>query len=322
MGIDKPDVRFVAHLDMPKSVEGYYQETGRAGRDGLPANAWLAYGLQDVVQLRRMIDESDADDGYKRVQVSKLDAMLGFCETSECRRVRLLAYFGETSTACGNCDTCLNPPESFDGTVAVQQLLSCVHRTGSRFGAMHVIAVLRGEDTDRILHWRHHELSTFGIGKDRSLQEWRAIIRQCIALRLLVVDHSAYGALKPTAASRDALRGNQRITLRQFAAEKKRARAKGRAGNGPAADVPEASRDLYDALRAWRLETARVRGVPAYVIFHDATLREIASARPASVGALRGVSGVGERKLDAYGAAIVSIVQGASAPADVATDRG
>ncbi len=187
MGIDKPDVRFVAHLDLPKSVEGYYQETGRAGRDGLPADAWMAYGLQDVVQLRRMIDESEAGEAQKRIQAAKLDAMLGLCETAECRRVRLLAYFGETAAPCGNCDNCLDPPATFDGTLAAQQLLSCVYRTGQRFGAMHVIDVLRGESTDKVGQRGHDKLSTFGIGSDRGAREWRAIVRQCIAHGLLAV---------------------------------------------------------------------------------------------------------------------------------------
>ena len=199
MGIDKPDVRFVAHLDLPKSVEGYYQETGRAG---LPADAWMAYGLQDVVQLRRMIDESEAGEAQKRIQAAKLDAMLGLCETAECRRVRLLGYFGEAAAPCGNYDTCLDPPATFDGTLAAQQLLSCVYRTGQRFGAMHVIDVLRGEATAKVTQRRHDKLSTFGIGAGRSGREWRAIVRQCIALGLLEVDHDSYGALKLTPASR------------------------------------------------------------------------------------------------------------------------
>ncbi|MHB1313832.1 MAG: DNA helicase RecQ, partial [Gemmatimonadaceae bacterium] len=207
MGIDKPDVRFVAHLDLPKSIEGYYQETGRAGRDGEPADAWMAYGLQDVVQLRRMIEESEGGEDYRKVQLTKLDAMLGFCETSDCRRVRLLGYFGEQSAPCGNCDTCLNPPVSIDGTIAMQQLLSCIYRVGQRFGAMHVMDVLRGEHTDKVLHWRHTELSTFGIGAERSAQEWRAIIRQGIALGLIVVDHDQFSALKLTRAARAVLTG-------------------------------------------------------------------------------------------------------------------
>jgi ATP-dependent DNA helicase RecQ len=306
MGIDKPDVRFVAHLDLPKSIEGYYQETGRAGRDGSPADAWMAYGLQDVVQLRRMIDESEAGEAYKKIQTGKLDAMLGFCETSECRRVRLLAYFGEASAACGNCDTCLEPPASFDGTVAVQQLLSCIYRTGQRFGAMHVIDVLHGEITDKVMQWRHQDLSTFGIGRDRVAQEWRAIIRQCIALGLLVVDHDAYSALRLTGASRPVLKGEQRVLLREWrkAAKAKRSRPAARAGE----DLAPGASGLFEALRAWRLDAARRHGVPAYVIFHDATLKEIARAQPRTLAALRGIAGVGARKLEAYGEDIVRLV--------------
>ena len=304
MGIDKPDVRFVAHLDLPRSVEGYYQETGRAGRDGLAADAWMAYGLQDVVQLRRMIDESEAGEAQKRIQAAKLDAMLGLCETAECRRVRLLAYFGEASGPCGNCDTCLDPPATFDGTLAAQQLLSCVYRTGQRFGAMHVIDVLRGEATAKVTQRGHDKLSTFGIGAERSGRDWRAIARQCIALGLLQVDHDSYGALRLTGESRGVLKGERRVALRAWREAKRSTRRKG---------LPEelsgAAQTLFERLRAWRIDAARRHGVPAYVIFHDATLAEIARARPASLDALRGISGVGARKLEAYGADIVGLVQ-------------
>jgi ATP-dependent DNA helicase RecQ len=304
MGIDKPDVRFVAHLDLPKSVEGYYQETGRAGRDGDPANAWMAYGLQDVVQLRRMIDESEADEAYKRVMAGKLDAMLGLCETTGCRRTRLLQYFGEPSSPCGNCDTCLEPPDSFDGTIAVQQLISCIHRTGRRFGAMHVIAVLRGEENDKILQWRHTDLSTYGIGADRTAPEWRAIIRQCIAHGLIVVNHEAYGALVPTEASRAVLKGEQSVSLRVY-----KTPAKGKATRRTAAAAANPVDDpLFERLRAWRAEAAREHGVPAYVIFHDATLRAIAEIQPTSLHDLRGVAGIGAKKLEAYGDAILEVV--------------
>jgi ATP-dependent DNA helicase RecQ len=305
MGIDKPDVRFVAHLDLPKSVEGYYQETGRAGRDGLPADAWMAYGLQDVVQLRRMIDESEAGEAQKRIQAAKLDAMLGLCETAECRRVRLLGYFGEASGPCGNCDTCLDPPATFDGTQAAQQLLSCVYRTGQRFGAMHVIDVLRGEATAKVTQRGHEQLSTFGIGAARSGREWRAIARQCIALGLLQVDHEAYGALRLTAGSRAVLKGERRVSLRMWREAKRSSRTRKALPEGLSGD----NQSLFEQLRAWRAEAARSHGVPAYVIFHDATLAEIARVRPASLAALRGISGVGARKLEAYGADIVGLVK-------------
>ena len=306
MGIDKPDVRFVAHLDLPKSIEGYYQETGRAGRDGEPANAWMAYGLQDVVQLRRMIEESEGGEDYRKVQLAKLDAMLGFCEASDCRRVRLLSYFGEQSAPCGNCDTCLNPPVSIDGTIAMQQLLSCIYRVGQRFGAMHVMDVLRGENTDKVLHWRHTELSTFGIGAERSAQEWRAIIRQGIALGLIVVDHEQFSALKLTAGARAVLTGGQRVQLREWRkAEKVK---KGKRHASVADDLPPDALPVWEALRAWRKDAALEHGVPAYVIFHDATLKEIARVRPGSLAELRGIGGVGQRKLEAYGDEILRLV--------------
>jgi ATP-dependent DNA helicase RecQ len=308
MGIDKPDVRFVAHLDLPKSVEGYYQETGRAGRDGLPADAWMAYGLQDVVQLRRMIDESAAGEAQKRIQAAKLDAMLGLCETAECRRVRLLAYFGEAAAPCGNCDTCLDPPATFDGTLAAQQLLSCVYRTGQRFGAMHVIDVLRGEATDKVAQRGHDKLSAFGIGHDRGGREWRAIIRQCIALGLLEVDHEAFGALRLTGESRAVLKAERSIVLRAWREPKRSAKA---ARETASATLSGAALKLFERLRAWRVEAARRHGVPAYVIFHDATLREIARLRPSSLDTLRGISGIGARKLEAYGEDIVGLVKGA-----------
>jgi len=305
MGIDKPDVRFVAHLDLPKSVEGYYQETGRAGRDGLAADAWMAYGLQDVVQLRRMIQESEAGEAQKRIQAAKLDAMLGLCETAECRRVRLLGYFDETVSPCGNCDICLDPPATFDGTLAAQQLLSCVYRTGQRFGAMHVIDVLRGEATDKVTGRGHDRISTFGIGRERSEREWRAIVRQCIALGILEIDHDAYGALRFTSDSRTVLRGERSIALRAWRESKRSARrARTAAGAG---ELSAQAQQVFERLRAWRLEAARRHGVPAYVIFHDATLREIARVRPGSLDLLRRISGIGARKLEAYGEEIVRI---------------
>ena len=310
MGIDKPDVRFVAHLDLPKSIEGYYQETGRAGRDGGPANAWMAYGLQDVVQQRRMIDESEAGETFKRVQGVKLDAMLGLCETLFCRRVRLLDYFGEESTRCGNCDTCMSPPVSFDATVVVQKLLSTIYRVDQRFGAMHVLDVLRGIDSDKIKQWRHDELSTFGIGSDRSEQEWRAILRQSIALGLVSVDHEAYSALKLTDAARPVLRGEFQVQLREYQKPIKQKRASSKPKGYVESDLSSAEQTIFDKLRWWRVETARKHNVPAYVIFHDATMREIAKARPGSLDDLRGVSGVGEKKLETYGAEIVELIAG------------
>src|SRR5438105_102392 len=307
MGIDKPDVRFVAHLDLPTTVEGYYQETGRAGRDGLAADSWVPYGLQDVVQLRRMIQESEAGEAQKRIQAGKLDAMLGLCETAECRRVRLLAYFGEAAAPCGNCDTCLDAPATFDGTLPAQQLLSCVYRTGQRFGAMHVIDVLRGEATDKVTQRNHHQLSTFGIGRERSEREWRAIARQCIALGILEIDHDAYGALRLTSDSRAVLRAERSIALRAWRESKRSARrARTAAGAG---ELSAEALQLFERLRAWRLEAARRHGVPAYVIFHDATLREIARVRPSSLDLLRHISGIGARKLEAYGQEIVGLVQ-------------
>jgi len=311
MGIDKPDVRFVAHLDLPKSVEGYYQETGRAGRDGLPATAWMAYGLQDVVQQRRMIDESAGDEAYKRRSAAMLEAMLGLCETVECRRVRLLQYFGERSQPCGNCDTCLEPPQAWDGTQAAQKILSAVYRLwkerGQRFGAGHVIDILRGKRTERVTQHRHDELSVFGVGADLSEKEWRSVLRQLIALNLLTVDHDAYGTLALTEGSRVVLKGERVLMLRRETAKPSRSREGARAR--AAATLPPEAESLFTALRAWRAEVARSHGVPAYVIFHDATLREIALARPSSLEALGEISGVGARKLEAYGEEILERVR-------------
>jgi ATP-dependent DNA helicase RecQ len=307
MGIDKPDVRFVAHLDLPKSIEGYYQETGRAGRDGAPADAWMAYGLQDVVQQRRMIDESEADPTFKRMQSMKLDAMLGLCETSQCRRVRLLEYFGQPATPCGNCDTCLNPPVSVDGTVMMQKLLSTIYRVDQRFGAMHVIEVLRGAETDKIKQWRHDQLSTYGIGADHSDMEWRAALRQAIALGFVTVDHEAYGSLKLTEAAKPVLRGEQKVQLREYqkpAKQKRQAKPKGYVE----IDLSSNEQAIFEKLRWWRVETARKHNVPAYVIFHDATMREIAKRKPSSLDDLRTVTGVGEKKLETYGEEIVALI--------------
>jgi ATP-dependent DNA helicase RecQ len=311
MGIDKPDVRFVAHLDLPKSIEGYYQETGRAGRDGLPADAWMAYGLGDVVNQRRMIDASTAEVQFKRIAAAKLDALLGLCESSSCRRVRLLAYFDEASAPCGNCDVCLEPPQVWDGTVAAQKALSCVYRTGQRFGAAYLIDVLLGKETERVHQWGHGNLSTFGIGKELDEKVWRTVFRQLIAQGLLAVDHANYGSLKLAEASRAVLTGGQAVHLRQVQAGKPKAAAKRLAtqGVGHKAGLDTAAAPLFERLRAWRAAIAKEHGVPAYVVFHDATLAELARVRPQSAAALGQISGVGTRKLERYGAALLDLLR-------------
>ena len=304
MGIDKPDVRFVAHLDLPKSIEGYYQETGRAGRDGLPADAWMAYGLPDVVQQRRMIAESPADERHKRVASAKLDALLGLCETAACRRQRLLAYFGEDSGPCGNCDTCLDPPQTWDGTEAVRKALSCVYRTGQRFGAGHVIDVLLGREDERVRQWGHDRLSTWGIGADIAEREWRGIFRQMAALGLLEVDHT-HGALVLTAASRPVLKGTQEVPLRRAPKRKKAAPAKSRRID---AELTADEHARFERLRAWRAATAKEHGVPAYVILHDSTLLELVRERPQTHEDLRHVSGIGARKLENFGEVLLALL--------------
>lgn len=310
MGIDKPDVRFVAHIDLPKSVEGYYQETGRAGRDGLPATAWLAYGLQDVVQQRRMIDESLGDDAFRRRLGSALDAMLGLCETVSCRRVRLLQYFGQTISSCGNCDNCLNPPESWDGTVAAQKMLSAIYRLmkerGQRYGAGHLIDILRGKQTPRVLEHGHASLSVYGIGQDLSEQAWRSVLRQLLAQSLLMVDQEGYGTLALTNESRAVLKGERTLMLRREVDRPVRSTAP--RGKSLQPDLPRAALPVFEALRTWRAGIARSHGVPAYVIFHDATLREIAMARPDSLSALAHVNGVGTKKLESYGESILECI--------------
>ena len=306
MGIDKPDVRFVAHLDLPKSVEGYYQETGRAGRDGLPATAWLAYGLQDVVQQRRMIEQSEGDLAHRRNLSAHLDAMLALCETIECRRVQLLAYFGQESQPCGNCDTCLAPPEAWDGTVPAQKLLSTVVRLqrerGQAFGAGQLIDILLGRETERVIAQRHDQLTTFGIGTELSEPEWRGVVRQLLARGELAV-RGEYGVLSITDAASAVLDGSRQVMLRREPERRSRAARK-----AVQSDLPSDAVGLFEALRAWRAATARELEVPAYIVFGDATLRGVAVLRPASLEQLATISGVGEKKLEAYGEAVLAVV--------------
>ena len=311
MGIDKPNVRFVAHLNLPKSIEAYYQETGRAGRDGLPADAWMAYGLQDVILLRQMLDGSTAAETHKRAERHKLDAMLAFCELTGCRRQALLAYFGETLAApCGNCDTCLAPPATFDATVAAQKALSCVHRTGQRFGVNYLVDVLRGHDDVRIQRQRHDALSTFGIGKDLSRHEWRSVFRQLIARGFLSVDLDGHGALKLAEASRALLRGEQTLRLRRDAPPEKIAKTPAARAAASSFDN-EADAQLWEALRACRRALAQRQGVPPYVVFHDATLREMVQCRPRTRDDFARIAGVGEHKLGAYADAFIEVIRGA-----------
>jgi ATP-dependent DNA helicase RecQ len=316
MGIDKSNVRFVAHLDLPKSIEGYYQETGRAGRDGLPAQAWMAYGLADVVMLRQMVDGSEAGEERKRLERQKLDALLGLCESTRCRRAVLLGYFGETyHGACGNCDNCLQPPQTWDGTVAAQKVLSCIYRTGQRFGAAHVIDVLRGKDTEKVRQFGHTRLSTFGIGADIEETQWRSVLRQLVASGLISVDLAGYGALRLAPAARAVLKGEQAVTLRLDARPLNKT---GKTNKRPATGAPDAEpsphdETLWQTLREVRLQLARQQGVPPYVIFHDATLREMLQRRPQTLAQLAGISGVGTAKLERYGAAFVAVFARAAA---------
>ena len=311
MGIDKPDVRFVAHLDLPKSVEGYYQETGRAGRDGQPANAWMTYGLSDVVQLSRMIEQSDADETHKRVERHKLDAMLGYGETVTCRRQMLLQYFGEAGTPCGNCDTCLAPPQTWDGSLAAQQALSTVYRTGQRFGAGHLIDVLLGKVTERMKSLGHDKLSTFGLGKNVDDKRWRSVFRQLVATGLLRVDVTGYGALLLNEASRPVLRGEQSVRFRQEVKVAKTKVPKTR-GKIPL-DLPGDRVELLEALRNLRRKLAEEQGVPSFVIFHDSTMMQLVMHRPKNRAQLAQISGIGAQKLERYGAALLDVLRARAA---------
>lgn len=318
MGIDKPDVRFVAHLDLPKSVEGYYQETGRAGRDGLPSTAWLAYGLNDVIQQRKLIQSGEGDEAFRRRASAHLDAMLALCESAQCRRGQLLTYFGQDAdpAGCGNCDTCLTPPETWDGTVAAQKVLSTVVRLqrerGQKFGTGQIVDILLGRRTGKVIQFDHDQLSVFGIGEDLTEAEWRGVIRQLLAQGLLAVE-GEYGTLVLTETSGTVLRREREVPLRKEPKKPAGSRS-GSSGRGErkakaaAAELPESLLPAFEALRAWRAEQAREQGVPAYVIFHDATLREIATVWPTSVRELGGVSGVGEKKLVTYGEGVLAVL--------------
>jgi len=309
MGIDRPDVRFVAHLDLPKSIEGYYQETGRAGRDGEPADAWMVYGLQDVVRLRQMVDDSEADEEHKRHDRQKLDALLGWCEVTSCRRQPLLAYFGdEYPEPCGNCDNCLSPPASWDGTEAAQKLMSAVYRTGQRFGAAYVVDVLLGKDSDRILQNRHDQLSVYGVGTELAGPAWRSVVRQLIVQGYLHSDQRRYGALVLTNKSRPVLRGEVELKLR----EDKKLKTQKKKRRDTAATLAPADQPLFEALRECRKEIADSHDLPPYVIFHDATLRQMAEHRPKTEADLLSISGVGETKLKRYGSAFLEVIAAAA----------
>lgn len=319
MGIDKPDVRFVAHLDLPKSVEGYYQETGRAGRDGAPSTAWMAYGLQDVVQQRKLIQGGEGDEAFRRRAASHLDSMLALCETVRCRRAQLLKYFGQepATASCGNCDTCLAPPETWDGTVVAQKLLSTVVRLkrerGQKFGAGQIIDILLGRKTAKIIQFDHDQLSVFGIGEELAEAEWRGVVRQLLAQGLLAVE-GEYGTLVLTEESGSVLGREREVLLRKEPKKVAPARSSSsKSGKGKAAavaDLPESAVPVFEALRAWRGAQAKELGLPAYVIFHDATLREIAALRPGSLAELGGISGLGEKKLATYGEGVLEVLAG------------
>jgi ATP-dependent DNA helicase RecQ len=306
MGIDKPDVRFVAHIDLPKSIEGYYQETGRAGRDGDASEAWLSYGLGDVVSLRQMIEQGDAADERKRLELRKLDALLGYCETTDCRRQALLRWFGEEHAgACSNCDNCLSPPQSWDGTDAARKALSAIYRTGQRFGVGHLVDVLRGANTEKVQQFRHTELAVFGIGADLDDRQWRSVFRQLVAGGFVDVDVEHFGALRLTEASRPVLKGEASLRFRTEPKTVPRARGARRASEAEAFDLDPAALVRFQSLREWRAQTAREQNVPAYVIFHDATLRAIAEADPADLDDLGRIPGIGASKLDRYGEAVL-----------------
>jgi ATP-dependent DNA helicase RecQ len=311
MGIDKPDVRFVAHLDLPKSLEAYYQETGRAGRDGNPSTAWMVYGLQDVIKLRQMLETSQGNDHFKRVERQKLDAMLGLCEVTQCRRQVLLRYFGDTlDQPCGNCDTCLNPPETWDGKVAVQKALSCVFRTGQRFGVTYLIDVLRGSENERILQFGHQAVSTYGIGQELSANEWKSVFRQLVANGYLRADPEGYGALQLTEDCRPLLKGEVAIELRKDPVQKPaKTRSTGGSGRGRKFADEVEDKEAWEALRACRKELAEVKGVPPYVIFHDATLFEILEKQPESLADMADITGVGAAKLEKYGDQFLSALK-------------
>ncbi|WP_336366498.1 DNA helicase RecQ [Marinobacter sp. C2H3] len=316
MGIDKPDVRFVAHLDLPKSLEAYYQETGRAGRDGRPSTAWMVYGLQDVIKLRQMLEASQGNDQFKRVERQKLDAMLGLCEVTGCRRQVLLEYFGDhLEKPCGNCDTCLSPPETWDGTVAVQKALSCVFRTGQRFGVTYLIDVLRGSDNERLRQSGHDRVSTFGIGTELSANEWKSVFRQLVAMGYLKADPEGYGALQLTERCRPLLKGEQPLQLRKDPVVRKSAGSgrSQRQGNRPDMDMGNINPAAWDHLRACRKALADQQGVPPYVIFHDTTLYDMLQKMPESLEALGEVSGVGAAKLEKYGPAFLTAIAEAAA---------
>ncbi len=315
MGIDKPDVRFVAHLDMPKNIEGYYQETGRAGRDGLPADAWMAYGLQDVVNQRRMIDESPAADAFKQALRGKLDALLALAEATDCRRVRLLSYFGEASQPCGNCDNCLHPPAVWDGTDAARKLLSTIYRiqqsSGMAFGAGHVMDIVRGKTTEKVTQYGHEALSTFGIGAGFTELQLRGVLRQLIAMGAVAVDAQAFNTLQLTEQSRAVLKGEVSVQLRESVSaptDRKRRSGAGSAAIKAPIALDGAGLERYAALKAWRAEVAREHNLPAYVIFHDATLAAIAKRAPQTLDDLQGISGIGAKKLEAYAQAVLRVV--------------